>query len=679
MVLNAITGEYLLQNLFTSETWQDHFSALSDSLGFSLSVYSQTGKPIIIPEGTAPMCKGFRSSSPEFQAQCESYCQPLIMQTLSTGKADVFKCYAGIMSFAFPIEYLGEKAVVLGQGSFASYEDFRESMNLVNTAGLDTLAITAPLAFTSAQHAWKVCGFVSKSINRLLNNSQETLSLRKKFEGLKNIIGMWSNAAEKKPDELYKDMITKLSMLLDIECIAVLVFAGHEGKYTSLYSLSKSERPTEVISISEHDAIVKDLRGGKPYVLSAEPIRDDRADFLNGMGALYFFPIIVDKKLEGILRIDDRVLKEGDKQIVAAFCQQTALSLENYQLHQDLYKKFSRFAAVMDLTKEITPIQNFATLLRTILDKSADLLKAEQGSLMLLDDETDDLLLEAKKGLVDGVSEKLRINRGEGIAGKVMERGEAILVENVESDPRIKQKNRRHYKTRSFVSVPLKIDDRIIGVLNLSDKTTGEVFNEEDLRLIQSFATHAAIVMERNVFYNKTEELKKLTITDPLTGLLNRRYLYERLKDELARCERYGHSLSLLMVDLDGFKYFNDTYGHLFGDKTLKIIAETLLNTVRSMDIVARYGGDEFMVILPETAEALAIDIADRVRDAVASRIVVTTDLDMTSTLPRTLSASIGIVCFPDHGETVELLLENVDKALYRAKNKGKNRIEVFS
>jgi diguanylate cyclase (GGDEF)-like protein len=583
------------------------------------------------------------------------------------------------MSFAFPIEYMGEKAVILGQGSFSSYEDFRESMNLVNNAGLDTLAITAPLSFTSSQHAWKVCGFVATSINRLLNNSQETISIRKKFESLKNIIGMWSTVAEKNPEALYKDMISKLSSLLDIECIAILAFDSHEGRYSSLYSLSKSNRPTEVISISEHDAIVKDLRGGKPFVLSAEPVRDARADFLNGMGALYFFPIIVDKKLEGIVRIDDRVLKEGDKQIIAAFCQQTALSIENYQLHEDLYKKFNRFAAVMELTKEITPIQNFDTLIRTILDKSADLLKAEQGSLMLLDDETDDLLLEAKKGMVEGVSEKLRINRGEGIAGGVAEHGEAILVENLENDPRIKQKNRKHYKTRSFVSVPLKIDDSVIGVLNLSDKTTGDVFNEEDLHLIQSFATHAAVVMERNVFYNKTEELKKLTITDPLTGLLNRRYLHERLKDEQARCERYGHNLSLLMLDLDGFKYFNDTYGHLFGDKTLKIIADTLLNTVRSMDIVARYGGDEFMVILPETAESLALDIADRIRDAVATRVVVTRDLDVTGTLPRTLSTSIGIVCFPDHGETVEILLENVDKALYRAKNKGKNRIEVFS
>jgi diguanylate cyclase (GGDEF)-like protein len=182
--------------------------------------------------------------------------------------------------------------------------------------------------------------------------------------------------------------------------------------------------------------------------------------------------------------------------------------------------------------------------------------------------------------------------------------------------------------------------------------------------------------MERNVFFNQTEELKKLTITDHLTGLLNRRYLYERLKEELARSERHGHLLSLLMLDLDGFKYCNDTLGHLFGDQTLKEIAETLLNTVRSMDVVARYGGDEFMVILPETAESLAIDIAERLRSNVAKKVVPTQDA---AGGPRTLTASIGIVCYPEHGETVELLLENVDKALYRAKNKGKNRIEVFS
>jgi len=599
------------------------------------------------------------------------------MKSLSTGKPQIFKCYAKIMSFALPIEYMDEKAIILGRGSFSSYEDFRECMNLISSSGLDTISITTPLTFTTFDHAQKVCGFVADSVNRLLRNSQETITLRKKFENLKNILGTWGSASEEQPETLYGDMINKLSTLLDIEGVAILPFNEKHGKYASQHMLTRSRRPSEAITINAHDSVVQELINGKSFVLSAEPIRDPAADFLNGMGALYFFPILVSNKLEAIVRISDIVLKDTDKQIILSFCQQTALSIENNRLHQDLYKKFNRFAALAELTKAIAPIQNHETLLRTILDKSAELLKAEQGSLMLLDNATNTLLLEVKKGLVEGLALKQRINRGEGIAGKVVELGEAFLVENVESDPRTRQKNRQHYKTRSFISVPLKIDDRVIGVLNLSDKTTGEVFDEEDLRLIQSFATHAAIVMERNALYSKAEELKKLTITDSLTGLLNRRYLYERLKDELSRSERHKHNLSLLMLDLDGFKYCNDTYGHVFGDKTLKAVADALLSTLRSMDVVARFGGDEFMVILPETSEPLAIDIAERLRNNIATEVVFPDGPTLLK--PKTLTASIGVVCYPQHGENLELLIENVDKALYRAKNKGKNAIEVFS
>jgi diguanylate cyclase (GGDEF)-like protein len=433
----------------------------------------------------------------------------------------------------------------------------------------------------------------------------------------------------------------------------------------------------EAISLSAHDAIVNELLSGKPFVRSVKSAAGPDADLPGSRETRYFFPIMLNKTLGGILCIADRFLLETDQQIIAGFCKQTALFIENYQLHQDLYKKFNRFASMSELKKAITPIQNYETLLQMILDKSAELLKAEQGSLMMLDLETDALLLGAKKGIYQELSGKIRIQRGEGIAGKVAEHGEPILVKNLESDPRIKQKNRAHYKTRSFVSVPLKIADRVIGVLNLSDKTTGEVFDEEDLKLIQSVASHAAIVMERNEFYNKSEELKKLTITDSLTGLLNRRYLLERLKDELARSERHVHPMSLIMLDLDGFKTCNDTLGHLFGDKILKDIAETLLKTIRSMDVIARYGGDEFMVILPETRETGAVDIAERLRTSLYKAVTINPEAAVPE--PCALTASIGIACYPEHGDTVELLLDNVDKALYRAKSKGKNRVEVFA
>jgi diguanylate cyclase (GGDEF)-like protein len=323
------------------------------------------------------------------------------------------------------------------------------------------------------------------------------------------------------------------------------------------------------------------------------------------------------------------------------------------------------------------PIQNYQMLLRKILDESADLLMAEQGSLMLIERETEDLLLSAKKGPVEGLTEQLRIHRGEGIAGKVAEFGEALLVEDVEDDHRIRQKNKLHYKTRSFVSIPLKIGERVIGVINLSDKTTGEVFNEDDLKLIQAFATHAAIVMDRNDVLNKAKELEELTVTDPLTGLANRRYLFDRLKGELSHSERHSHQLSLLMIDLDSFKHWNDLRGHQFGDRVLKEIAITILTAIRSMDIASRYGGDEFIIILPETDETLALDIAERIRTNLPKWSAGSNE-DVERQTQETITASIGIACYPKHGTTVEQLLKNVDTAMYRAKNSGKNKIAIY-
>jgi hypothetical protein len=167
-----------LSELFRSDKWREHLTTLSDTLGFSLSVHSPAGKPIFIARETLPLCRGFRSSSEEFGRQCDSYCHRFMMDTLKTGKRTIYKCYAKIMSFAFPVEYLGDQAIILGQGSFSSYEDFRECMGLLSSAGLEAPAITTPLTFTSADQASKVCDFVTDSVKGLLENSRETIALR---------------------------------------------------------------------------------------------------------------------------------------------------------------------------------------------------------------------------------------------------------------------------------------------------------------------------------------------------------------------------------------------------------------------------------------------------------------------------------------------------------------------
>jgi diguanylate cyclase (GGDEF)-like protein len=209
------------------------------------------------------------------------------------------------------------------------------------------------------------------------------------------------------------------------------------------------------------------------------------------------------------------------------------------------------------------------------------------------------------------------------------------------------------------------------GVLNISDKTTGEVFNENDLKLIQSFVPNAAIAIERSFLYKQIRELKKLSLTDPLTGTLNRRYLNSRLSEEISNVSRYKHPFSFLMLDIDGFKNYNDTFGHVTGDRVLKTLATIMTTSIRNIDILARFGGDEFVIILPRTPKSEAINIANRLMENV-EKFHVTNQKGLRQ---NNVTVSIGLSSFPDDASSLTELLERTDQALYLAKKGGRNKL----
>jgi diguanylate cyclase (GGDEF)-like protein len=171
------------------------------------------------------------------------------------------------------------------------------------------------------------------------------------------------------------------------------------------------------------------------------------------------------------------------------------------------------------------------------------------------------------------------------------------------------------------------------------------------------------------------EELKKISITDPLTTLLNRRYFQERLHEEVERSKRHGLPLSLIMIDIDHFKSFNDRYGHPAGDEALKLAAACMRNTIRTIDVAARYGGEEFTVILPQTTKSSAQTIAERIcRDVEKIDFAFVREKDRGS-----ITVSIGLASFPDDADTLEDLIRNSDRALYLAKEHGRNRVVLFN
>ena len=180
--------------------------------------------------------------------------------------------------------------------------------------------------------------------------------------------------------------------------------------------------------------------------------------------------------------------------------------------------------------------------------------------------------------------------------------------------------------------------------------------------------------MERSEWQQRATQFQLMSITDPLTGLLNRRYLEERLTEELSRSKRYNYSMSCLMIDIDDFKKYNDRNGHQAGDVALKITAHSLKAALRSADIACRYGGEEFCILLPQTTVSEAGVIAERMRQKVAETVY---PHGASQPLGR-VSISIGISTFGKHIDTAESVIAAADRALYHAKSLGKNRIEFY-
>ncbi|HWP35108.1 MAG TPA: sensor domain-containing diguanylate cyclase, partial [Thermodesulfobacteriota bacterium] len=394
-----------------------------------------------------------------------------------------------------------------------------------------------------------------------------------------------------------------------------------------------------------------------------------KAGFPESVQTVHAFPVALRERSFGVLLLVNAELSSDEADLVATFARQAAVAFETRRLAEAVAAREREVSGLAELGSAVCAALDSSELFRLVLTRAAELVGASLGSLMLLDDARGDLVIRATRGLYEPIVERFRIRPGEGIAGQVAASGQPLLVRDIETDARIGRRNRPRFRTRSFVSVPLVLKGRTVGVLNLADKASGEPFDEADLRLLTAVAAHAAVAIERSVFYERSEALKQISITDGLTGLLNRHYFEERLTEELDRAVRTRSRVSLAMLDIDGFKLFNDTHGHLAGDEALRLVAATVRAAVRSMDIVARYGGEEFAVILPETGRTEASAIAERIRREVER---LTFDVEGE---PYQLTISAGVAEFPEDATGVRELLTHADKALYAAKAAGKNRV----
>jgi diguanylate cyclase (GGDEF)-like protein len=327
-----------------------------------------------------------------------------------------------------------------------------------------------------------------------------------------------------------------------------------------------------------------------------------------------------------------------------------------------------RLLAIYD---ELARIDSMDELCSTLLNRFCELVRATSGSIMLHDQDRDMLAISAVRGMNPALANKFFVRMGSGIAGRVASTGQPLLVNDIVNDGRFPVGRRPRFRTGSFISVPLICTGELIGVLNLADREDRQPFTDADLQLLQRVSGHAAAIMRRVKAQEGIRQLEILSVTDPLTELYNRRFLERRMDEELARSIRYGLRLSVMLLDLDSFKLYNDICGHQAGDRALQQVARILKRSVREIDVVTRYGGEEFCVLLPETPNLDAMYVAERIRYGIEHELFAGEE-----NLPRgSLTISIGISTYPDNGSSAEELISSADVALYRAKADGRNKI----
>lgn len=357
-------------------------------------------------------------------------------------------------------------------------------------------------------------------------------------------------------------------------------------------------------------------------------------------------------------QVEVRSRDEVGKLAVAFNTMAEGLSSHIAQLHEsreELKRALTRFGETLRSTHDLEQ------LLNVIVETSIDHLQAERGLLMLLTPNRDRLVVRVHRG-IDFADFELKV--GEGLAGHVVEAGTPLRFPD---QGKVKPASQEP-KFRTGLMVPIFAEELSVGVLCLFDKEEGDDFNEVDMATLLSLADQAGVAIE-NVFLH--DRARTLSVYDSVVGTWNRRYFHQRMDQELERHARFERPFSLLLVDIDDFKSVNDSYGHHRGDAVLIELVARVLKVIREIDVFARFGGEEFVLLLPETDSEGGVRTAERILQTVAGR-----PFEGQPELPITVS--IGVAGYPQHGTDQETLVKAADFAMYQAKREGKNRAVLY-
>lgn len=389
---------------------------------------------------------------------------------------------------------------------------------------------------------------------------------------------------------------------------------------------------------------------------------------------LLVVPLLSKDKIIGFLNLDSSTpnyFTEDDQRVASAFATQVVIALENSRLYTESQRRLTEQAILNEVMQSISSKLELNEFLELVYRQVNRFIHAESFFIANYETETDEWQVVYEKNVREK-NQFMRMKSSQGATGYVISTRKPLLVNNSREISEFREatgRKRVGVPSKSWMGVPLIVADKVVGAMVAQSYEYENFYSQEDLNLFVMIASQVAVAFENARLF---AQVQQLAVTDTLTGLYTRRHFFELAEKEVERAQRYERDLVVAMLDLDHFKNVNDRYGHLIGDQVLRTIALACCQALRKMDFIGRYGGEEFVMMMPDTGIDEALAAAERLRQLIQ-------DMEIsTSKGVVKMTCSIGLTALAHTNADLETLLEQADKALYLGKMNGRNQVKVF-